>query len=53
MVSGPRFAGSNPKVTHVVAQPLTRARPQLLGGTLILERESVSLVSPEPMKAQL
>ena len=44
MVSGPRFAGSNPKVTHVVAQPLTRARPQLLGGTLILEWQCAFLV---------
>ena len=39
MLSGPRFAGSNPKVTHVLAQALTCASPQLLGRTLILERQ--------------
>ena len=44
MVSGPRFAGRNPKVTPVLAQPLTCARPQLLGGTLILERQCAFLV---------
>ena len=39
MLSGPRFAGSNPKVMHVLAQALTCASPQLLGRTLILERQ--------------